>query len=140
MLVFGLISSLFDFLTFGLLLLVWRVSPEEFRTAWFLESLFTELLILFVVRTRRPLLRSRPGRALWVSTLLVAVGSVLLPWLPYVASWFDFVPLPAALMGQLLAITLLYLATSELAKRAIPHWHWPTHWRWPHGPHRLWRE
>lgn len=134
MLVFGLISSLFDFLTFGLLLLVWRVSPEEFRTAWFLESLFTELLILFVVRTRRPLFRSRPGRYLWVITLLVAVGSVLLPWLPYVASWFNFVPLPAALMGQLLAITLLYLACSELAKRAIAHWHWPTQWRWSHFP------
>lgn len=140
MLVFGLISSLFDFLTFGLLLLVWRVSPEEFRTAWFLESLFTELLILFVVRTRRPLLRSRPGRYLWVSTLLVAMGSVLLPWLPYVASWFNFVPLPAALMGQLLAITLLYLVCSELAKRTIAHWHWPTHWRLPHVPQAPWRD
>jgi Mg2+-importing ATPase len=124
MLVFGLISSLFDFLTFGLLLLVWRVSPEEFRTAWFLESLFTELLILFVVRTRRPLLRSRPGRYLWIATLLVATGSVLLPWLPYLARWFNFVPLPGFLMGQLLVITLLYVACSEVAKRTITRWHW----------------
>jgi hypothetical protein len=68
------------------------------------------------------------------------MGSVLLPWLPYVASWFNFVPLPAALMGQLLAITLLYLVCSELAKRTIAHWHWPTHWRLPHAPQAPWRD
>ena len=61
---FGLLSSVFDFLTFGVLLCVFHASPEVFRTGWFVESLLTELVIALVVRTRRPFFRSRPGTIL----------------------------------------------------------------------------
>jgi Mg2+-importing ATPase len=119
MLVFGLISSAFDLLTFGVLWLLARGVPEIFRTGWFLESLLTEIVILLVVRTQLPLHRSRPGRLLGVSALVVGGVAVALPYLPGVASWFEFAPLSAAVVGAMLAITVLYAAASELAKRRL---------------------
>ncbi|MDH5208460.1 MAG: magnesium-translocating P-type ATPase [Burkholderiaceae bacterium] len=116
MLVFGGISSVFDLLTFAVLLLVIRAAPPEFRTAWFVESLLTELSILLVVRTQRPLLGSRPSIALTLSTALVALAAVALPYLPLARTIFDFVPLPPALLAVVLLITLLYTAASEAAK------------------------
>lgn len=116
MLVFGLVSSLFDYLTFGFLLLVVKAGEDEFRTGWFIESLLTELVILLVVRSRRPLGRSRPGRYLWVSTLLVAILTVALPFLPGAGRLFNFVPLSWSVILTLVVITLLYAAASEMAK------------------------
>jgi Mg2+-importing ATPase len=124
MAIFGSISSLFDFLTFGVLLWVYQAGPELFRTGWFVESLMTELLITLVVRTYRPFYRSRPGRLLWMSTLVMGAITLALPYLPGVAI-FDFEPLPPALLAMLLAITALYVAASELAKRLIYHEHVP---------------
>jgi P-type Mg2+ transporter len=117
MIVFGLISSAFDYLTFGILLLVLRVGEDSFRTGWFIESLFTELFILLVVRTRRPLFKSRPGRWLWISTLLVGIAALVLPYLPDMGPIFGFVPLPPLMMILLLGITLLYVAVNEVAKQ-----------------------
>ena len=117
MLVFGLISSAFDALTFALLLLALHAAPEEFRTAWFVESLLTELAILLVVRTHRPLLASRPSAGVLWTTIAVAAAAIVLPYLPVVASTFGFVPLPPFLMATLLAITLGYVLANELAKR-----------------------
>jgi Mg2+-importing ATPase len=94
MVVFGLISSVFDYITFGLLLLVLKTSEEQFRTGWFVESLLTELFILLIVRTRRPFFKSKPGTLLGVSTLLVGIAAVAPPYLPVVATIFGFVPLP----------------------------------------------
>jgi len=117
MVVFGLVSSIFDYLTFGFLLLVVKVGESEFRTGWFVESLLTELVILLVVRSRRPLGQSRPGRYLWLSTLLVAVLTILLPYLPGAGRLFNFVPLSWPVMLTLVVITLLYVVASEMAKR-----------------------
>jgi len=117
MLAFGLISSVFDALTFALLLLVLRVAPEEFRTAWFVESLLTELAILLVMRTHGPLTSSRPSAGVLWSSVAVAVAAVALPYLPWLASTFGFVPLPVPLMVMLLAITLGYVIVNEQAKR-----------------------
>lgn len=117
MVVFGLISSAFDFLTFGVLLLVLKASEDQFRTGWFIESLFTELFILLVVRTRRPLFKSKPGVWLWVSTLLVGVAALILPYLPGVQPIFGFVPLPPLMMILLLLITILYIVANEVAKQ-----------------------
>ena len=122
MIVFGLVSSFFDYLTFGFLLLVIKVGEEEFRTGWFIESLLTELLILLVVRTRRPLSQSRPGFYLWLSTLLVAILTIALPYLPGVGRLFDFVPLKWPVMLMLVAITLLYVLASEIAKHLFYRW------------------
>jgi Mg2+-importing ATPase len=116
MIIFGLISSCFDYLTFGMLLLVVQATEEQFRTGWFVESLLTELFILLVVRTRRPLFRSRPGRWLWTSTLLVGVVALVIPYLPF-TQLMDFVPLPPVTMLLLVIITLLYVVANEVAKQ-----------------------
>ena len=116
MVVFGLTSSLFDALTFAVLLLYAGQQPALFRSGWFVESLLSELAIILVVRTHKPFYRSRPGRLLLISTLAVMLLTLLLPYTP-VGGWFDLVPLPWPLLAAILAITLLYAATSELVKR-----------------------
>jgi Mg2+-importing ATPase len=115
MLVFGLVSSLFDFLTFGALLHLLRATERQFQTGWFLESLMTELFIVLVIRTQRPFFRSRPGTLLLAATLLVAGTTIFLPYTP-LGTLFGFVPLPAGFVLLLLAITGAYLLASELVK------------------------
>ncbi len=116
MLTFGVISSAFDVMTFIVLLVVLRAAPDEFRTAWFVESLLTEVAILLVVRTHRPLLKSKPSRGVLLSTIAVALGAIALPYVPAIATTFNFIPLPASLMAILLAITVAYIAVNEIAK------------------------
>ena len=118
MVLFGLVSSIFDFLTFGMLLFLFRATPEEFRTGWFIESLLTELVIALVVRTRRVFFRSRPGTLLLVSTLIVTGITLALPYLPF-NFLFGFVPLPAPLMLTMIGLTALYVLVTEIAKRAF---------------------
>lgn len=114
---FGVLSSLFDFLTFGTMLWIFRATPELFRTGWFVESLLTELVIALVVRTRRPFFRSRPGRLLLASTMLLIPFTLAIPYLPY-ARVLGFVPAPPLLLAALAGITVLYVAAAELTK----HW------------------
>jgi len=116
MVLFGLVSSIFDFLTFGALLFLFRASPEEFRTGWFIESLLTELVIALVVRTRHLFFRSRPGTLLLVSTLAVVGITLMLPYLPFHAL-FGFIPLPAPLMLAMIGLTALYVVVTEIAKK-----------------------
>ena len=116
MIVFGLVSSVFDFLTFGVLLLLLKATPELFRSGWFVESLLTELFVAMVVRTRRPFIRSKPGRWLLISTLIVAAITLAIPYLPFRAL-LGFVPLPLPVMVILLAITASYVLATEAVKR-----------------------
>jgi Mg2+-importing ATPase len=116
MVLFGLVSSIFDFLTFGVLLFIFRASPQEFRTGWFIESLLTELVIALVVRTRGLFFRSRPGTLLLVSTLIVTAVTLVLPYLPF-NFLFGFIPLPAPLMLTMLGLTVLYVLVTEIAKK-----------------------
>lgn len=116
MIEFGLLSSVFDFLTFGLLLTVFHAAPAEFQTVWFVESLLTELAIALVVRTRRPFFRSRPGTMLLSLTLVLAAITPLLPYLPFM-SVFGFVRVPWTLTALVIGITALYVAAAEVAKR-----------------------
>jgi Mg2+-importing ATPase len=113
---FGLISSLFDLLTFAVLLGLFHATAPLFRTGWFVESLLTELVIALVVRTRQPFYRSRPGRLLLWSTVLVALLALAIPFLPMVAV-LGFVPVPGALLATLCAITAMYVVAVEAAKR-----------------------
>lgn len=115
MILFGLVSSVFDYVTFGVLLWIIQATPEQFRTAWFVESLLTELVIALVVRTQVPFFRSRPGKWLMISTFIVAVITLLLPYLP-INTIFEFVPLPLPVMFLLLIITGLYIIVTEIAK------------------------
>ena len=116
MITFGLISSAFDLLTFGLLVYLVGEQPELFRSGWFVESLITELVIIFVVRTHKPFYRSRPGRFLLASSIIIGVLTVLLPYTP-VGGWFALQPLPASVLSAVLLITVLYAACSEWAKQ-----------------------
>lgn len=116
MITFGLVSSVFDFVTFGVLWVFVNASPETFRTGWFVESLLTELLVMFVVRTRRPFYKSRPGLWLLVSSVAVVILTLLLPYLP-IGALFDFVPLPAPIMLLIIGITLAYVISAEAAKK-----------------------
>jgi Mg2+-importing ATPase len=118
MVVFGLVSSVFDLLTFAFLYAVLRASPAQFRTGWFVESLLTELAVAMVVRTRRPFYKSRPSRLLLALSVSVAVVAVALPFTP-VGAWVSLVPLPPAVLLTLVAITAGYVLAVELAKRAI---------------------
>lgn len=118
MVLFGLLSSVFDLLTFGALLWLFKAAPEEFRTGWFLESLLTELVVALVVRTRRPFYRSRPGNLLLGSTVAVIAVALALPYLPF-SSIFGFVPLPAPLVLAMVGLTLAYVLAVEVAKKAF---------------------
>jgi len=115
MVLFGLVSSVFDFLTFGVLLYLFHASPVEFRTGWFMESLLTELVIALVVRTRRRFYRSRPGKLLLASTLVVTAVTLCIPYLPF-DNVFGFVPLPASLMLTMIGLTMAYVLAAEVAK------------------------
>ncbi|MES1240009.1 MAG: magnesium-translocating P-type ATPase [Acidobacteriota bacterium] len=115
MIVFGGISSVFDFLTFGALLWLLKASPGQFRSGWFVESVMTELLILLVIRTRRAFFRSRPSLPLEIATVLVTVVSIAILYLP-VNRLFELEPLPLPYLALLGAITLAYALASEGAK------------------------
>ena len=116
MVTFGLISSVFDLLTFGLLLWIFQAAAPEFRTGWFVESLLTELLVALVVRTRRPFYRSRPATSLVVITAGVVGVALALPYSP-VAAWFDLVPMPLHLLAALIGLSLMYVVAVEWGKR-----------------------
>jgi len=115
MIQFGLISSVFDFLTFALLLGLFHAGPELFRTGWFVESLLTEIVIALVVRTRRPFFRSKPGTVLLWSSVAIGVVTPCIPFLPF-ADVFGFVPLTFEISLLLFGITATYVLTVELAK------------------------
>ncbi|MEO8680348.1 MAG: magnesium-translocating P-type ATPase [Vicinamibacterales bacterium] len=113
---FGLLSSLFDVVTFGVLLVGFHAGAELFRTGWFIESLMTELVIALVIRTWRPFYKSRPGTLLlWTSLLMLALTPVI-PFLP-LADRLGFTPVPASLLLAMFAITAMYVGATELAKR-----------------------
>ncbi|HXZ52587.1 MAG TPA: magnesium-translocating P-type ATPase [Burkholderiales bacterium] len=116
MLVFGLLSTVFDFITFAVLLRVAERDPDLFRTGWFVESLLTQIAVLLVIRTTVPFWRSPPAAALAWTALGTALVALALPYLPH-AVVFDFEPLPAKLLGAVLAITAAYVLATELAKR-----------------------
>ena len=116
MLVIGPISSLFDFLTFYILLRVFDAGERLFQTGWFVESLCTQVLVIFIIRTRRNPLTSRPAPLLIAASLGVVGCAVLLPFTP-VGAYFGFVALPARFCLILGAMVLAYLLAVEAAKR-----------------------
>ncbi|MEI7771014.1 MAG: magnesium-translocating P-type ATPase [Chloroflexales bacterium] len=115
MLTFGLVSSLFDYLTFGALLLILHASPEEFRAGWFVESVISASLIVLVIRTSGPCYKSMPGRALLIATLVVDALTLALPYSP-LAAVLGFSPIPPLFVAMLGAILALYMITAEVAK------------------------
>jgi P-type Mg2+ transporter len=116
MITFGILSSLFDYLTFGALLYVLRATPDAFRTGWFLESVISASLIVLVIRSRRPFFKSMPGRYLFVATLLVVLATLTLPFTP-LAGIFSFGPLPVEFLPLLGAIVAAYIIAAEIVKK-----------------------
>jgi Mg2+-importing ATPase len=116
MMTFGILSSVFDVLTFALLLRMFHATGPLFQTAWFVESLLTELAVALVMRTQRPVFHSRPGRMLLTITAILAPVAIAIPYLPR-ATMLGFVPLPGALIGAIAGITGLYVVATELLKR-----------------------
>jgi P-type Mg2+ transporter len=112
---FGLLSSVFDCLTFVVLLLVFGAGASVFRTAWFVESLLSELAVALLVRTRRPAIRSRPGRLLLWLTVGTAILAVVVPYIPRVHV-LGFVPLPLSVLLVVGAIVCGYVAATEVLK------------------------
>jgi Mg2+-importing ATPase len=118
MILIGPISSVFDFLTFFVLLKVFHAGDALFHTGWFVESLCTQTLVLFVIRTYERPWHSRPSAPLAASVIAVVAVGFLLPVTP-IARVLGFVPLPATYLGFVALATVLYLALVEVAKRAL---------------------
>ncbi|MGZ4141550.1 MAG: magnesium-translocating P-type ATPase [Actinomycetota bacterium] len=116
MIVFGLLSSAFDLLTFAILLQVFHAHASLFRSGWFVGSTLTELAVLLVLRTRRPAFRSRPGNGLLVTSVAVAIIVVILPFTGQLAVWLGLVRLRSGVLVALVLITLGYVASAEAIK------------------------
>jgi Mg2+-importing ATPase len=133
-LVFGPISSVFDFITFFILLFVFAADAALFQTAWFVESICTQALVIFVIRTDLvPFYRSRPSRLLVASTVLVVAVACILPF-TIVGSLFGFIPLPALFFVVLAGLVISYLVIVELVKRWFYRHHALSAWQKPAGP------
>jgi P-type Mg2+ transporter len=113
--VFGPLSSVFDFVTFAILLWGFRANEEVFHTGWFVESMATQILVIFIIRTAQ-IWRDRPHPALIATSLSALAAAAGLPYTPF-AQWLGFVPLPADIMGALALVTAIYLIAVYGVKR-----------------------
>ncbi|KAF5990661.1 magnesium-translocating P-type ATPase [Streptomyces sp. WAC00263] len=114
---FGPLSSVFDFITFGVMLWVFHSGPAQFRSGWFVESLATQTLVIFAIRTRHiPFFRSHPSLPLTLAALGVVTVGTLLPATP-LAHTLEFQPLPGAFFAALVGMVIGYLALIEVGKR-----------------------
>lgn len=115
MIVFGLISSVFDFVTFAVLLLLFKTSQEMFQSSWFTISVLTELLVLLIMRTHRPFFKSRPAPLLLLSSILVGIVTLLVPYLPF-HQYLNLEPMNPLLLLSLFVIAGLYVVVTEVTK------------------------
>jgi Mg2+-importing ATPase len=118
MLWIGPVSSFYDFLTFFVLLRFFHASPRLFHTGWFVESLATQTLVIFVIRTMGNPFQSRPSRLLALTTTAIVVVGVALPFTP-LGGWLGFESLPAVYLGYVALATATYLVLVELVKRKV---------------------
>jgi P-type Mg2+ transporter len=116
MVTFGPISSIFDFLTFFVMLYVFKAGPALFQTAWFIESLFTQTLVIFAIRTRRvPFYKSRPSKILILNVFIILAFSIVIPYTA-LGRIFGFVSLPLSFILILVVFVVVYLGLVELVK------------------------
>lgn len=116
MIVFGVLSTVFDLITFALLLTVFHAPATLFRTAWFVGSTLTEIAVLLVLRTRRAAVRSRPAAGLVAASLLVGLITLPLPFIPALAGPLGLTPLPLPVLATLFGIVTVYVLTAEAVK------------------------
>jgi P-type Mg2+ transporter len=121
MLVIGPISSVFDFLTFYVMIVVLRADEALFQTGWFVESLCTQVLVIFIIRTRGNPFKSHPNPVLVATSLAIASMGAVLPFTP-LGPYFGFVQLPVKFYLILVAMVITYLLIVEIAKKGFYHW------------------
>jgi Mg2+-importing ATPase len=119
MLAFGLLSAAFDVLLIAGLLRIFHAGREAFRTAWFVESACSEILVTFAIRTRHSILRTVPGPLLTALSLAFGALALLLPYTPAGQRYFQFVPLSSGVLWYTVAVLGAYVAAAEFAKRAF---------------------
>jgi Mg2+-importing ATPase len=115
MVIFGIHSSLFDVITFFTLLYLLKVKEAAFQTGWFIESVLTELFILFIIRTHKNFFKSKPSKFLFILSLFALIVTLGLPYIPF-ANEFGLVPLPLINLGVMLIIVVTYIITADLLK------------------------
>jgi len=118
MIVFGILSSVFDYLTFGVLLLVLHTPIDLFRTGWFVESVISASLIVLVIRSRRRFFKSTPGKHLLIATLTIVGAALIFPF-TLLGNLFGFTPPPISFLLVMVIIVGLYIILGEVAKRAF---------------------
>jgi len=116
MLTFGILSSIFDYLTFAGLLLLLHTTIDQFRTGWFMESVISASLTVLVIRTRKSFLKSMPGNYLLIATLLIILVTILLPFTP-LSTLFGFRQLQITFLLLIGIIVVLYMISAEITKR-----------------------
>jgi Mg2+-importing ATPase len=113
---FGPVSSIFDFLTFFVMLFVFKASAPLFQTAWFIESLFTQTLVIFAIRTRKtPFYRSKPNKLLLLNIVVILIFALVLPF-TFIGTFFSFVALPLRFLLMLAVFIVAYLGLVEIVK------------------------
>jgi P-type Mg2+ transporter len=118
MITFGIVSSVFDYCTFGLLLFILHATQVQFRTGWFIESVVSASLVVLVIRTRKPFYKSRPGNYLFITTLSIFFAALILPFTP-LSAIFGFCPLPPSFLLVIGLIVLFYVVTAEIVKKVF---------------------
>jgi len=115
MVIFGIHSSLFDLLTFMTLYVVLKAKESEFQTGWFIESVLSELFIVFIIRTHKNFFKSRPGKYLFILSFIALALTIGLPYLP-IANDIGLTPLPIVNLGAMLLIVAAYIFTADVLK------------------------
>ena len=115
MLTFGILSSVFDYLTFGVLLFIMHADMNQFRTGWFIESVISASVVVLVIRSRRPFFKSKPGKYLLMATLFIAGFTLIFPFTP-LGGIFGFESLPIWFLLVIILIVVLYIVGAEIAK------------------------
>jgi Mg2+-importing ATPase len=115
MIVFGLHSSIFDFITFYLLYYLYKLPASQFQSGWFIESTITELLILFIIRTRKPFIKSKPGKLLTITGILALIITIALPFSP-LSNVLGLSTIPGKTAVAIALILLAYFITAEIVK------------------------
>ena len=116
MIIFGITSSVFDYLTFIVLLLLFKANEQFFQTGWMLESVISAMVVMLIVRTKRPVIKSKPSNKLLLAIVLVAIALIAIIYSP-INTYLGLIALPAQALLSMLAISLIYALTAELLKK-----------------------
>lgn len=116
MLTFGLISSIFDYITFGVLMFIFHSTATQFRTGWFIESVVSASLIVLVIRSRKPFFKSVPGRYLSIATICVAIAALIIPFSP-LSGLLGLTAIPIWILLTIAIIVASYIFVAEVAKK-----------------------